>query len=791
MAGSDKRRLLAGSQGVAAVVSAIISMHSTASAQTAATSADSSSAEGGLQEIIVTATRRTERLQDVPEAISAIDTNQIAVLGVKQMEDYARLIPGLTVTPREPGATTVVFRGVAASGLDYGAVSSAALYLDEQAITLSGRNPDPRLIDIERVEALRGPQGTLYGSSSQSGTLRIITNKPNPHQFDAWADAQISDTSHGSVGHELSAMVNLPLASDTLALRLVGFTADDAGFIDNVLANSPGAALDPTTAYTNADVAGKDVNKKTTSGGRAALRWDASSNVDATLGVVFQNLKADGHGDVTPGAGDLNQVRFSKESLNDQWYQAALTVNARLPFGDLVTTASYFDRNFRYEADATDYEFAFSSNAAYASYDFGLNPRGHATNHEKTKITTFEARLSSPGDSKSRWGWLGGVYYSSEKSHTDFASYVNNYSATNSFAYFSYIAVYELGHPLAPTDKWFSGRYDTELKQYAVFGELGFDATEHFRITVGGRWFDYDRQFTQAQEQPEGLPTLNDNEQTKQNGTVKKLNLTYRFDKDRLVYATYSEGFRVGGSNPLKPESALPKTYRPDKLYNYELGAKTDWWDHRLRLNVAVYDMKWKDFAVQIEDPTPLLFQLGFVNLPSARIKGLEVEAFVKPAEAWELSASFARNDARVDGASTLTVISKRDGQPYSFSVQDGARLPLTPSWNAALGVEYRPQLTLGSGKPWARFDYAYVGSSVNSLTGIESVVTGNPVSTQDPYRIGNLRVGIDGKHWSGSLFIDNIWDERANLFLSNRWTVQRESVNRPRTIGMQVHYDL
>ena len=409
MAGSDKRRLLAGSQGVAAVVSAIVSMHSTASAQTAAKPADSSPTEASLQEIIVTATRRTERLQDVPEAISALDTKEIAVLGVKQMEDYARLIPGLTVTPREPGATTVVFRGVAASGLDYGAVSSAALYLDEQAITLSGRNPDPRLIDIERVEALRGPQGTLYGASSQSGTLRIITNKPNPNQFDAWADAQISDTSHGSVGHELSAMVNLPLANDKLALRLVGFTADDAGFIDNVLANSPGAALDPTTAYTNADVTGKDVNKKTTSGGRAALRWDASSDVDATLGVVFQNLKADGHGDVTPGAGDLNQVRFTKESLNDKWYQAALTVNARLPFGDLVATASYFDRNFRYEADATDYEFAFSNGAAYASYDFGLNPRGYATNHEKTKITTFEARLSSPADSTSRWGWLGGA----------------------------------------------------------------------------------------------------------------------------------------------------------------------------------------------------------------------------------------------------------------------------------------------------------------------------------------------------------------------------------------------
>ncbi len=209
-------------------------------------------------------------------------------------------------------------------------------------------------IDIERLEALRGPQGTLYGSSSQSGTLRVITNKANPSGFDAWAEAQAGGTHSGGVSHDLSAMVNLPLVADKLSLRLVGFTSEDAGFIDNVLSTSPGGTFD------NANVVDKDVNTIKTSGGRASLRWDVSDNVDLTLGALFQDAHADGHGDMSLDKGDLEQVRFEKESLDDKWYQLALTLNAELPFAEAVVSASYFDRNFRYEADATEYEFGFN-----------------------------------------------------------------------------------------------------------------------------------------------------------------------------------------------------------------------------------------------------------------------------------------------------------------------------------------------------------------------------------------------------------------------------------------------
>jgi outer membrane receptor protein involved in Fe transport len=781
-----------GSISLTAAVSAVLSM----AAGTAAAQETTS-----LDEVVVTATRRAEKLQDVSESISAFDTSAIAMRGLQQMDDIVKYVPGMSLAQREPGGTTLVFRGVASSGIAFGAVSSSALYLDEQPITQSGRSPDPRLIDIERVEALRGPQGTLYGASSQSGTLRVITQKPDPSGFDAWAEAQVSDTKDGSTGYDISAMVNIPLASDRLALRLVGFAAEDAGFIDNVLASSQGESFD------NSDVVERDINNIETTGARAALRFDITENVDATLGAIYQDVTADGHGDVTVGAGDLRQVRFEEESLDDKWYQLGLTMNASLPIGDLVISASYFDRDFHYEADATDYEFNFNCPAYdslgnanppppfcapnYVIYDFDGDPRGFATNDEQTEIETFEARLQSSNDAESRWSWLGGVFYSKETSHTEFDSFVRGYENTPAFAYFAYLEYNVYNGSLDPTETWFLGRYDTELEQKAVFGEIGFDVTENFTITAGGRWFEYDRDFTLHQEAPRGFSgfSLTDaTTQTDESGSVYKLNLSYRVNDDQLVYATYSEGFRVGGSNPVRPVSILPGEFSPDELTNYEIGAKTEWMNNRLRFNIAIYQMDWDDFAVQIEDPQPGVFQLGYVNLPTAEITGIESEFSFAINAAWQVDATLGWNDGEISDATVLT-LTDDNGVDYEFPVAKGARLPLTPDWSATVGVEYRSGGQLFNAQPFVRVDLAYVGESVNNLEGIESVVAAGGVQFQEAYQTGDFRIGLEGERWTTSLFVDNFWDERADLFLSNRWAVQRQSINRPRTIGLQYRY--
>ncbi len=767
-----------GPQALSTAISAVLAVSATAA------SAQEEPAEVvGLGEVIVTATKRAESLQDVSESISAFGTEAIAMRGLQKIDDIAKYIPGLSLAQREPAGTTIVFRGVASSGLQFGAVSSSALYLDEQPITQSGRSPDPRFIDIERVEALRGPQGTLYGASSQSGTLRVITNKPDPSGFEAWAEAELTSVSGGSEGYDVSGMLNLPLG-DRVALRLVGFTAEDAGYIDNVLADSPGGT------YDNADVVEKDVNSARTNGARAALRFDISENVDLTLGAIYQDIKADGHSDVNPGRGDLRQVRFEEERLDDEWYQLSLTMNASLPFGDLIVAGSYFDRKFAYEADATDYEFAFNE-TGYVGYDFGGDPRGYATNHEDTEITTLEVRLQSANDAGSRWSWLAGAFYSKETGHTEFGSFVRDYADTPAFAYFNYYEQELSGNALPATDQWWQGIYDTDLEQRALFGEVGFDVTENFTITAGGRWFEYDTRYRLRQQSPPGFTGatfLDDTVDTKESGSVMKLNLTYNIDDDHMVYATYSEGFRNGGNNPVKTESVLPRSFDSDTLENFEIGAKTEWLDNRLRLNVAAYLMEWKDFAVQVEDPSPF-FQLGYVNLPTAEIPGVELELTFAASDAWQFDASFGWNEAEISEATELR-FENDDGDVFVTPVEKGARLPLTPDWTAALGAEWRPRGQLLNAQPFGRVDLAHVGEVVTNLEGFESVIGQAGVTTQDAYETGDIRFGLEGERWSGSLFLENAWDERAVTFRSNRWAEPRLSLIRPRTLGLQFRYE-
>jgi outer membrane receptor protein involved in Fe transport len=787
-----------GPQALSAAISAVLSV----AGNEAAAQEQPAPAVTGLGEVIVTATKRAESVQDVPQSIQAFDSEAIEMRGLQEIDDVAKYIPGLSLAQREPGGTTIVFRGVASSGIQFGAVSSSALYLDEQPITQSGRSPDPRFIDIERVEALRGPQGTLYGASSQSGTLRVITNKPDPSGFDAWAEAEVNSVDGGAEGYDLSAMLNIPLG-ERVALRLVGFTAEDAGYIDNVLAPSQGESFD------NADVAEKDVNSIRTNGGRAALRFDISENVDLTLGAIYQDISADGHSDVNEEVGDLQQARFEEESLDDEWYQLALTFNASLPIGDLVVAGSYFDRKFEYEADASDYEFSLNCprydvdynpnppppfcQPNYVSYDFGGDPRGFATNDEDSEIETLEVRLQSPAGAESRWSWLAGAFYSKETGHTEFKSFVRGYAETPSFAYFNYYEVnYLSGNPLTGTDQWWLGVYDTETEQRALFGEVSFDVTEDFTITAGGRWFEYDTKYRLQQQSPPGSTwfKFQDNTvDTDDSGNVMKLNFNYRIDDDRMVYATYSEGYRNGGNNPLKPNSVLPPEFDPDTLDNYEIGAKTEWMENRLRFNIAAYVMEWNDFAVQVEDPQEQVFQLGYVNLPTAEIPGVEAELTFLVTDAWQVDATLGYNDAHISEATVLTLVDD-DGNVFERPVEEGARLPLTPDWSASLGIEWRPRGQLLNAQPFVRADFAYVGEVVTNLEGFESVIGQAGVTTQDAYETGDLRFGLEGESWSGSLFVRNVWDERAVTFRSNRWSVPRMSIVQPRTFGIQFRYD-
>ena len=260
-----------------------------------------------LEEVTVTARKRTEDLQAIPQSIQAISAQTIEQAGLRGMDDYVRFIPSLNIVQSNPGTAMVVFRGIADAQSTFIAEPSAAVYLDEQSLVLNGQ-PNPRMVDIERIEALSGPQGTLYGASAQSGVLRIVTNKPDPTAFDAYVDVDLSTTKSGDMSYDASAMVNIPL-SESWALRLVGFSAKDGGYIDIVEGTTPRFGL-----KTNDDAVQKDFNDVKYTGGRISARWFINDDWTMTAGIIYQKTDSDGRNEHDPVyAGDLNLVRFNPD----------------------------------------------------------------------------------------------------------------------------------------------------------------------------------------------------------------------------------------------------------------------------------------------------------------------------------------------------------------------------------------------------------------------------------------------------------------------------------------------
>ena len=326
----------------------------------------------GIEEITVTATKRGAiSIMDLAGSIQAFDTDAIRKQGLTDMESYTKLTPALTYFGNTTGQGKVFIRGIADAPDTFIVSQSSAVYLDEQPIT-QGAAVDVRLVDIERVEVLSGPQGTLYGSSSQSGTLRIVTNKPDPTRFEAFADATVKGMSDGDGSFDISGMVNIPLADDKFAIRLVGFSATEGGYIDNVVGVSgveeafgKCTAADPgnlggCAEETNANVAEDDWNETTVSGGRASAKWFINDNWSVTLGLATQSVDADAENTYDPGVGDLEVIAFNADTFEDDWTQYALTIEGNITDKLSFTSATaYFDRDTKYTQDTTDYDAYF------------------------------------------------------------------------------------------------------------------------------------------------------------------------------------------------------------------------------------------------------------------------------------------------------------------------------------------------------------------------------------------------------------------------------------------------
>jgi outer membrane receptor protein involved in Fe transport len=823
-----------------------------------------------LEEIVVTATKRELSLQDIPMSIVAITAEDIFRLGFKQIDDYVGQIPALSTATREPGGSNVIMRGCATSGVAFADTQTTAVYLDEQPISVAGVNPDPRLIDIERIEALSGPQGTLFGDSSQCGTLRIITNKPDTEEFAGWVDLTAMSIQDGDQGYEVSAMLNIPFADNNAALRLVGFYADEAGYIDNILGVSPRGVVEdgggnvyfPGGTFDNSEYAKADINQTTVTGGRAGLRFQPGKNWQFDLQAAYQNTEADGFGDTdlpeNHHAGDplgqWEQMRFGNDRWSDEWYQLAMDIEGSLGWGELTIAASFINRQNRYDADSTAYLTAWQDfNATFQNYygadcctiyDFGGDPQAMSFEDSDQDRTSLEIRLATPSDSTSRWSGVIGAFYNKSEDHTHFSAnvrqlataegvYAFNYLNYYAFTEFRCVGGYDPNPPYycaspyydplstqvgnsSATVKWWDGVYNTNLEQVALFGEVDIELTDRFSVTLGGRWFNIetDRTLENGALIPSTIPftvqgpeiNCDDNGQTTPSGTamtdnlcwtgvrntaesdedgfVPKVTGRYDFTDDNMIYFTYSEGFRRGGGNAARPSSIFGRPpldqFTSDLVTNYEVGTKNTLANGKVQFNLTAYHMVWDDMQIEVEDPTPNIFTLGIANVAEAEIDGVEAFLSWLPAEQMSIDASIGYNDAKLSKDDVLF-----EGTGSEIFIIQGSRLPLTPDWKANVNLDYAFRGKVLNAQPSLNLNFNYTGETVSSLAGIASTEVLNPVRTSEAYSITNLRFGLGNDSWSATLFINNVFNEYAELYFNDRWIQTRLSVNRPRNYGI------
>jgi outer membrane receptor protein involved in Fe transport len=729
-----------------------------------------------LEEILVTARKREENLQDVPESIQALRAATLARAGLHGLEDYSRFVPGLSYTAQAPGANKIIFRGVADTDRSFYSDTSAAIYLDEQPLTQPTQTPEPRLVDIERVEALSGPQGTLYGGSAQSGTLRIVTNKPDVTRFEAIADVTFKDGDTSDLSHDVSGVLNVPLVTDKLAIRLVGFSAKDAGFIDNVFGLSPGGTFD------NADVVKKNVGGEGEyKGGRATLAWLPNEDWQVTAGVVFQDFEGSGNQDHEPSiAGPLNYVRFSDEKRDDEWTQYGLTIEADLGFADLVSATTYFTRDVFYDLDNTTY-VSYLRNI-YVTYDapqyaFGPDPVGLGWRQDQeTERYSQELRLSHQGD---RWSWLAGLYYEHFEDQWDFRSQIDDFESTNAFQ--NFWVVYYGAEPGTSENTFYDINNRTKIDQYAAFGELSYALNDSWSFIVGGRWFSSERNRRFIISQPANRVAQNENPIERTDGFAKKASVRYQFDDRRMLYLLYSEGYRNGGANIVRPGAVLPRIFDPDKLKNYELGFKSRWLDDRLQANLSVFHMVWNDFQTEVPDPGPL-YATMVINAGDAEINGAELDLSFTPVEGLDLGLNLGILDAQL--TEDLVLEPDADGFEAVLAL-DGARLPISPELKWSAYLQYTLQSPLFGGLPYARVQYSYNGDALSDLEC--NAPDCSPEQTMDSYSIADAKIGLESVNgdWELAIFVDNFTDEQAELY---KYDVPfgAITVNRPREYGVR-----
>ncbi len=765
--------------------------------------------------ILVTSQRRSEDLQDVPISVQVLGAEQMDNLYVDSFEDYVRFLPSVSTTNfGGPFSQLVYMRGVASGGdgNHSGPLPSVGTYLDEQPITTAQGNLNVHLYDIARVEALAGPQGTLFGASSQAGTIRIITNKPDPSGYDMSADGEVNLIDGGDFGGALEGMVNLPL-SEMAALRVVGWYVRDGGYIDNVR----GIRTYPTSGETddNQALVEDNFNDVETYGARAALGIELDDNWTITPALMAQRQSADGSFSFNPNLGDLETQVYRDNYGVDEWYQAALTIEGRVGNFDLVYSGAYLDRGIDSLTDYSDYAYFYDTVAGYGTYFVGdcaandyscdpINPSQYVIGRDRMTKLSQELRLSTNiGD---RIEAQAGVFYQ-RQTHNIQQQYVIDNLA-------SFLQVTGWNDTI-----WLTKQERVD-RDFAVFGQATFDLTDTLSLTGGLRYFRYNNTligffgysngnaFSSGEKQcfvgvpayVEGSPCTNlgintgggnaSPARSKDSGTTHRLNLTWDATPDNMFYATWSRGFRPGGSNRRGGFA-----YGADFLTNYELGMKHTLADGMVRWNTAVFQQDWNNFQFAILGPNGLT---EIRNAASARIRGIESDVTITPDDHLTVGAGFTFLDAKL--AENYCGETDAAGVPITNCADplaaSGTQLPASPDFkgNVVARYEWEASPTLGAHVQLAG---TYQSQIRTELQDADDALIGR----QDSFGTIDISAGIENVEsgWTVEAYVTNLTDTRAEAYLSTQCFISvcgnpdngivYQVPNQPRTFGLRFGY--
>jgi len=608
----------------------------------------------GFEEVIVTAQKRSEKLQKVPMSIQVLDSKALSRLNVNEFQDFVKFLPSVSYQTAGPNQTSIYMRGVSSgdNANHSGPLPTVGSYLDELPITTIGGVLDVHVYDIARIEVLPGPQGTLYGASSEAGTLRTITNKPDPSKFEAGYDIQGNTVEHGGQGFVAEGFVNIPLTPEA-AVRLVAFDEHDAGYIDNVFGTRTFATSGAT--INNAAYVKNDFNPADSFGGRGELLVNLNDDWSVLTTVLAQDQRNSGFFAYEPSIGNLEVQRFQPDTDHDRWEQAGLTVTGKIGDYTLTYSGGVFLRDVHQRTDYTDYSIfydaVYGSGANWKGAN-GLplaNPQQEIDAKDHFNKESNEVRLASPSEDRLRF--IVGAFQEIQDHGIEQDYQIQGFSPA-------------LTVPGWANTIWLTKQMRTDEDE-AVFGELSFDILHNLTITGGVRPYWYDNSlrgffgFSEAYDAMTGYssgegatggncfagqsyadaPCVNLNKSVTGSGETHKINLTYKIDDQRLVYFTYSTGYRPGGVN--RNGNFAP--YQADSLTNYELGFKSSWLNNTIHFNTALYDEDWNLFQFSFLGPNSLTI---IENAPAANIRGIESALDWRATNQFTVSSGLTLTDA-------------------------------------------------------------------------------------------------------------------------------------------------